>query len=434
LKFRISSFKWRPRLVVLPLTALVVLAGCGFGGGSSGSGPKVSAGSGPIHFAVLASFTGAFADIGAAMWEGAKAGEAAVNDSGGINGRKLVVDLVDTVGDPADAVPALNKEIITNHPIGAIGPTTSEIFGLQPILDRNKLPFMFEGGSTVFDTNKDPYLWRSNPSDGVLGVCMATWAIQHGYKTAAFTFSTAESVQTLGKVVEDAYKKLGGTITVSVPLTPQQPSYRSEILRVVQSKPQAVLMQTEAVSAGAYFNDFRELGGLNIPFIGSDITTGSDFIKAVTPDFMNKHVVSCVGSSQPGPGGDAFNKFYAKAFTHQPLGSANYAYDGTVDLALAIAKSDSANSSAINTAIRQLSNPPGTECVNYADCLKLVKDGKDATYRGASGPLQYDKYQNVFGPFDVVQAQADGTLKTLVTYSADELTKAAGGTAPPLKP
>jgi hypothetical protein len=105
-----------------------------------------------------------------------------------------------------------------------------------------------------------------------------------------------------------------------------------------------------------------------------------------------------------------------------------------VDLALAIAKSDSANAADINTAIRKLSDPPGTECVNYADCVKLIKDGKDANYRGASGPLQYDKYQNVFGPFDVVQAQADGNLKTLVTYSADDLTKAAGGTAPPLKP
>jgi len=40
----------------------------------------------------------------------------------------------------------------------------------------------------------------------------------------------------------------------------------------------------------------------------------------------------------------------------------------------------------------------------------------------------------VFGPFDVVQAQADGTLKALVTYSADDLTKAHNGTAPALKP
>ena len=165
-------------------------------------------------------YSGTFSALGQAMWEGSKAAEAAVNASGGIMGRKLVMDLVDTIGDPADAVPAVDKEIISNHPAGVIGPQGNEIGATQPIFDKNQIPFMFQGGSTIYDNNTDPYLWRSNPSDSQLGVAMAAWALKQGYKNCAFTFSTANSVQTLGKVVEDAFTKNGGKIAADVPLDP----------------------------------------------------------------------------------------------------------------------------------------------------------------------------------------------------------------------
>jgi branched-chain amino acid transport system substrate-binding protein len=395
---------------------LVAATACLSGGSSSSSG-----GGGPMHFAVLASFTGNFSDVGQAMWEGAKAGAAAVNASGGILGRKVVVDLVDTVGDPADAVPALNKELATNKPVGAIGPTTSEIFGLQQILDRNHLPFMFEGGCTCFDNNKDKYLWRSNPSDSQLGVAMAAWALKQGYKSGVLTFSTEQSAQTLKGIVKDTFTKNGGKILAEVNLTPAQSSYRSEILQVVNTHPDVVFVQTEPTSAGAYLSDFRQLDNLSIPFVGTDLTAGGDFIKAITPAVAHDHFVSAVGSSAPGGGADAFNKFYAQTWHHPALASANYAYDGVVDLALAMDKAGSTDPNAILTAIPQVSNPPGTKVVNYATGQTDIKAGTKINYEGASGPTDYNSVHNVYGPFDMVQSDPSGNLTTLITFTAAQL-------------
>jgi branched-chain amino acid transport system substrate-binding protein len=405
------------------LGALLVGATACLSGGSSSS----SSGGGPLHFAVLASYTGNFSDVGQAMWEGAKAGAAAVNASGGIMGRKLVVDLVDTVGDPADAVPALNKELVANKPVGAIGPTTSEIFGLQPILDRNHLPYMFEGGCTCFDNNKDKYLWRNNPSDSQLGVAMAAWALKQGYKSGAVTFSTEQSAQTLKGIVKDSFTKNGGKIVAEVNLTPAQSSYRSEILQVVNAHPDVVFVQTEPTSAGAYLSDFKQLDNLSIPFVGSDLTAGSDFIKAITPAVAHDHFVSAVGSSAPGGGADAFNKFYAQTWHHQPLASANYAYDGVVDLALAMDKAGSTDPSQILSAIPAVSNPPGTQVVSYATGLADINAGKKIKYQGASGPMTFNQFHNVFGPFDIVQSDPSGNLTTLITFNAEQLQRVTTG-------
>lgn len=403
-------------------TVLAGTAACG--GGSSGGGNTNSS---PIHIAMVGPYTGTFSVLGQAMWEGSRAGVAAVNASGGILGRKVILDLVDTVGDPADAVPAVDKELLTNHPVGVIGPLGNAIAALEPIFDREKIPFMAEVGSTIYDRSTDPYLWRSNPSDSQLGVAMAAWALKEGYKRCAFTFSTANTVQTLAKVVEDAFTKNGGAIVAEVPLTPLQPSYRSEILHVVNARPDCVFLQTEPGSAGAYFNDFRQLGFLSAPFIGSDITAGSDFIKAITPAFAHAHLVSAVGSSVPGPGGDAFNKFYAQLYTHQPLGGANYAYDGILSLALAIDQAGSTSGPAIVAAIPKTSSAKGKVVTTYAEGISMIKQGVQIAYRGASGPLEYNQYHNVYGPFDIVQAQTDGSVKTIYTLSAAQLQRVSNG-------
>ena len=163
-------------LAALAGLGTIALAACA----SSGSGGNGGSSGGPIHVTVLGSDTGAYAEIGQAMWNGAVAGAAMVNASGGIMGRQLVLDKVDTHGDPADAVPALQQEMAKNHPVGIIGPTTLEIFGVKPVIDQNKIPDMFNGGSTAFDNNKDPYIWRINPSDSQLALALALYALQKG--------------------------------------------------------------------------------------------------------------------------------------------------------------------------------------------------------------------------------------------------------------
>lgn len=376
---------------------------------------------GEIHFADVHPFTGNYAGVGTASIEGANAAAAAINDAGGLLGKKLIIDQVDTVGDPADAVPALNKELSSNQPVGVIGPGGLEVGAVQPILDRSNIPFMLQAGNTAFDQVSDPLLWRANPSDSQLGVAMALYASKKGYKKAALVFSTIESAQTLKEPITKVFTNQGGTIAADVNLSPGQSSYRSEALNIKNAAPDVIFTQMEPSTAAPFFQNLQELGALNIPMVGSDITAGSDFIDAVTPEAAHQVLVSATGADVSGAAADTFKKYYGQLYTHQPLSDANYGYDAAIVLALAIVKAGTTDGAQVAAAIPQVSSPPGTTVATFADGVAALKAGTKINYDGASGPMDYNDQHNVFGPFDIVQADTSGKMVTIQTLSATDL-------------
>jgi ABC-type branched-subunit amino acid transport system substrate-binding protein len=401
-------------LAALASLGTIVLAACA----SSGSGQNGGSGGGPIHLTVLGSDTGAYAEIGQAMWNGAVAGAAMVNASGGIMGRHLILDKVDTKGDPADAVPSLQQELAKNHPVGIIGPTTLEIFGVKPVIDQNKIPDMFNGGSTVFDTNKDPYIWRINPSDSQLALALALYARQKGYTKAAILFTTEASQQELEPFLKNDFTKLGGTLTTVVNVTPGQSSYNSEIVKLLGTHPQVILGQLDPPTAATFFSGLKGLNGTKLPFIGTDVTAGSDWITAVGAATAHAEVTSVEGGTPTTGAGPIFNAEYQKLFHNAPLAGANYAYDGVVDMALAIDAAKGTSTADIQRGLPMVSNPPGKMVDTYAAGLAALKKSQKINYNGASGPMDYDKYHNVSGPWNVVKAGPSGTLQMVETISA----------------
>lgn len=401
-------------LAALAGLGALALAACGSSGGGQGNGQ----GGSPIHITVLGSDTGAYAEIGQAMWNGAVAGAAEVNAAGGIMGRHLVLDKVDTKGDPADAVPSLQQELAKNHPVGIIGPTTLEIFGVKPVIDQNKIPDMFNGGSTAFDKNKDPYIWRINPSDSQLALALALYARQKGYTKAAILFTTEASQQELEPFLKNDFTKLGGSLTTVVNVTPGQNSYNSEIVKLLGSHPQVILGQLDPPTAATFFSSLKGLNGTKLPFIGTDVTAGSDWIKAVSAGTAHAEVTSVEGGTPTTGAGPIFNAKYQGLFHSAPLAGANYAYDGVIDMALAIDAVKGTTSADINRGLPKVSNPPGTMVDTYAAGLALLKKGKKINYDGASGPMDYDMYHNVSGPWDVVKASSSGAPQLITTISA----------------
>jgi branched-chain amino acid transport system substrate-binding protein len=390
-----------------------------------------SAPSGPITFGDLHPFTGQYASVGAHSYAGAKAAAACINAAGGILGQQLNIATADTVGDPADAVPALNKLLSVDNAVAIIGPGGLEIGGVQPILDSHKIPFMFEGGLSAMDNNTDPYLWRDTPSDSQEGVAMALYALNKGYKTAALVFSTIQSAQDFKQPVQAAYAKQGGTIVADVNLTPGSTSYRSEALKVVNAKPDVIFTQMEPGTAGAFFSSMKALDNLAIPFIASDTSVGSDWISAIGGAVAQQHLVGVEGSAAPGPGGAAFTQCYAQGNgAGQPVANSPYAYDGVVVMALAMDMAGTTDSAAVIADLAKVStpDPSATTVTSYADGLAALKAGKRINYDGAGTPMDFDQYHNVFGPFDVVQWSTSAQqFQVLTTVSASDLEKASGG-------
>jgi branched-chain amino acid transport system substrate-binding protein len=355
--------------------------------------------------------------------EGAKAAAGIINGAGGILGHKLVLDQSDTAGDAADAVPALNQELAANKPVALDGPITLEIHAVQPIFDRAKVVDGWQGGDPHFDTNTDPWLWRCNASDSELGVAMALEAWNKGYKTAAFFGSSDPATQDLAPVISKAFTTLGGQFLGSVFVVAAQSSYSSEVEKIVQLHPQVIFTSTEPVTAAVAMTEFAELDNLSIPFVGDDQSTGSDWIKAVGPTVAQKHVIGIQGSNALTAAGAGFTAAYTKALGHAPLFGSAYSYDCVIDFALAMTKAGSTDPTVWVHDLDAVSNPPGIEVSDYATAVADIKAGKKINYQGASGPMDFNKYHNVTGAWDVDPANGDaaGDTTTVTTITADQI-------------
>src|SRR4029077_9685242 len=408
------------RLLSSSVAVALLLAACGTSTTTtSGKQPT-----GPVEMGVLSCFTGSLASLGNAMLQGSQLAQKAINDAGGILGKQLVLAHADTQCDEADSVPAVRKLLSDSNVVGIIGPETQEINAVAPIVSAAKIPTQFQGGSTAFDHNANPYLWRDSPSDSQLGVAMALYAYQKGYRSAGLLFYSDIAAQTFADPITATWAKLGGTIAVRITdLDPGQTSYRTQVQKVIDAKPDVIFTQTDAPTAAVLFKNFKELDNLAIPFVGTDVTGGDDYLKAITHPVAHDHLISVYGTSVSGAATDEFNRIFALLFPgpDQPQAHANYAYDAVISQALAVDKANSINAPDITGAMMAVTNPPGTACYTYKTCLDLIKAGTKINYEGASGDLNYNKYNNVFGPYAAFQETLAGQQQSVQVMTAAQL-------------
>src|ERR1700726_1604939 len=405
------------------VAATLLLAACG--GATSPSGGKQP--TRPVSLGVLSCFTASRASLGNAMLQGSQLAQKAINDAGGILGKQLMLQHADTQCDEADGVTAVRKLVANSERVGIIGPETQDINAVAPIVSAAKVPTQFQGGSTAFDHNANPYLWRDSPSDSQLGVAMALYAYQKGYRSAGLLFYSDIAAQTFADPITATWAKLGGTIAVRITdLAPGQTSYRTQVQKVIAAKPDVIFTQTDAPTAAVLFKNFQELDNLAIPFVGTDVTGGDDYLKAITYPVANAHLISVYGTSVSGAATDEFNRIFALLFPgpNQPQANANYAYDAVISQALAVVKANSINGPDINSAMTAVANPPGTACYTYKTCVDLVKAGTKINYEGASGDLNFNKYNNVFGPYAAFQETLAGQQQSVQTMTAAQLAAA----------
>jgi neutral amino acid transport system substrate-binding protein len=408
------------RLLVGSVAAAFALAACG-----TTTTSKLP--TGPVTMGVLSCFTGSLASLGAAMLQGSQVAMKAINDAGGILSQTLTITHADTQCDEADAKPAVGQLLSGSNVVGIIGPETQEINAVAPIVTSSKVTTQFQGGSTLFDKNANQFLWRDSPSDSQLGVAMALYAYNKGYRKADLIFYSDIAAQTFPPPITNTFKKLGGTVVNSYTIAPGQTSYQTTVQKVITDSPDVIFTQTDAPTAAVLFRNFKSLDNLAIPFVGTDVTGGSDYLKAITNQSAHDHLISVYGTSVSGAATDEFNRLFALVVpgaNQQPLANANYAYDAVISQALAVDQAKSISGTDINNAMMQVTNPPGTQCYTYAACLALIKAGTKINYDGASGPLDYNSFHNVFGPYAAFQQSVAGQQVQVQLLSAADLAKA----------
>jgi branched-chain amino acid transport system substrate-binding protein len=210
------------------------------------------------------------------------------------------------------------------------------------------------------------------------------------------------------KEFSSAYKAIGGEIVSVTPYNEKQPSYQAEVTAALAGNPDGLYLISYPVDGATIARQWISQGGVP-KFLLNDGMNSPEFIKSVGPEHLNDAYGTSSGTN-PTPSTEYFTKNY-KAFSGiEPSNpAADRAYDAAAIVGLAIAKAGKAESAAIKASIPQVLDPNG-EVIHagkegFAKALQLIKEGKPIKYEGVIGPVSFDQYGDIAGPFRLWRIQ-----------------------------
>jgi branched-chain amino acid transport system substrate-binding protein len=424
-----------PIYLAFATSATLALAAC-----ASGSGGN-STPSGPVGIVQVGAYTGdqAFEAQFAASIDYPSL--YAVNHAGGILGRQVSLIQVDTRSDPADALAAMGKTLATSGNIAAIlGPDSTSAATLVPLLNQHHLPMMIAAGEAAYDRSSYGYLWRDVPPDPANGEAIALWAKRQGYASVATVFGTDTGSQGDLPGVVAGVKAVGIKLADQENLTPDQPSYRSAVERLLAAKPAAIITESDGPTAATFFGELRQLGSL-VPIIGTSGTPSTSYFTPMrgaigSANFDRYFRAVVVGNPVTNPAVAAFNASVlavqsklAKPVTQWENNSfSESGYDAMITLALAMDAAHSTDGTVYNKYITQVTAPgPGKQVVyTYAAGKAALAAGHKIQYIGASGPLLFNQYHNSFGSQAVEEFPANAPAVVVGTITQAQV-QALGG-------
>jgi ABC-type branched-subunit amino acid transport system substrate-binding protein len=417
------------------------LAACGSSGGSASSGSSSGTGSGKLTIADVAPFSGADAALGPTYLASCYGATATINKAGGVLGHTLTCKSVDTRGEPADAVPAVNQMFAATPSLAlVIGCTSDEAASVVPIINSHKMAMFCMTGQSEFDHVHFPYFYRLVPPDLEESYAMVAIAQELHYKRIALAFGNDIGSQTFIQPAMAALKKAGLTLTTNQTLDLSATTFRTEAEAIIQSHPDAIMTEALGSADPTLFSEIKQLNrGKMIPIIGTSAAISPAFFKSAAAavgastfasDFHADNLV--VESNGP-----AFNAFKTALLSQQgkvPGATGDFTtylsapggvhlYDGINLAALAMIMAKSTSPSVYGPDIIKIGDgvPGATVCYSFASCASTLKAGKSIRYEGPGGPTSFDSYHDSTGIFQVDTYSPSGTVNVVGNLTAAQL-------------
>jgi ABC-type branched-subunit amino acid transport system substrate-binding protein len=441
---RTAVSRVRARRIAAVLMTAVLAAGLS-ACASSSSGSSGATGS-TLTIADVAPFSGPDAALGPTYLASCYGATTAINNAGGVLGHKLACKSVDTRGDPADAVPAVNQMFATTSSLAlVIGCTSDEAASVVPIINAHKMAMFCMTGQSEFDHVHYPYFYRLVPPDLEESYAMVAIAEELHYKRIALAFGNDIGSQTFIQPAISALKTAGITLTTNQTLDLTATTFRTEAEAIIQSHPDAIMTEALGSTDPTLFSEIKQLnGGTMIPIIGTSAAISPPFFKAAAAavgastfasDFRADNLVT----ESSGPAYQAFSKALLAQQGKVPGATGDFTtylsapggvhlYDGINLAALAMIMSKSTSPSAYEPDILKIGDGvPGAEVVySFAQGAAALKAGKAIRYEGPGGPTSFDSYHDSTGIFQIDTYSASGAVNVVGNLTAAQLRALSG--------
>lgn len=367
---------------------------------------------------------------------GAKSVEMAfrdLNDAGGVlDGCKLVTDTRDSQSQGNVAVdqatqlvnikkvPVVIGGIISSVSIPILTSVTAPA-GVVQVSPASSSPTLTQ---LARDGKSGGYFFRTITSDALQGTAAAKYAIDQGLKKLAIIHVNNDFGVNMVREFSSAFEKLGGTITSTTPYNEKQASYSAEASAAMAGEPEALYLVSYPVDGATIARAWISQGGPQT-FLLNDGMNSTDFIESVGAKFLDNAFGTSSGTT-PTKSTEYFYGAY-KDFSggiEPSAPAADRSYDAGAIVGLAIAKAGSAEADAIKAAIPQVVAADGEPIFagkdEFAKALELIKAGKPIKYEGVIGPVGFDEYGDITGPFRLWRISS-GEVTTVGEMSAKDV-------------
>ncbi len=385
------------------------------------------------------SLTGAYGAHGVPISRAAQLGVEQVNEARAALGVgcDLVYDVRDSNTQASLAVDAARKLIDLEGVTALVGPISSGI--TAPLLssvtvEKDVLVVATASTSSTFTQmakrgETKGLFFRTLSSDSLQAVAAAMMAYQAGFRKPAIIYFNNDWGKNNQAGFIDAFKALGGEIGNSVAFNPDQPSYRSEITKTLEDNPDSLYMLSNTQDGVKHFRDWIRFDGPQ-NFIMPQGMNDSAFVDTVGEELLKNAWFISPGT----PANSSLEKMesdFQVRWDATPKGPGrNSGYDAGVLIGLAMVTADmrglDTSGPTLAKIVREITGPDGEEHYGGVDglkaAIKAIESGKNIWYVGATGPIDFDPYGDVAGPFVMMKIK-DGDYVEVGGISLEEVSQ-----------
>ena len=216
-------------------------------------------------FGLAMPLSGSQALYGADQVKAAQWAVDAINEKGGINGKKLEMITLDTQADPQVGINAINRLVSVEKVPVFITAWSSVVRAVAPIANDNKVVELSIGANSPDIAKLGDYVYTTFPLADVDVSALARYSFSKlGKKKAAVLYINNDTGIVASQVYKDTFSKAGGEIVAYEAYDPKATDFTGALLKVRAAQPDIIHLHGLIADMPQVAAQMRQLG-LNQP-------------------------------------------------------------------------------------------------------------------------------------------------------------------------
>ena len=338
-----------------------------------------------IEIGYFGDLTGPTFNFGQSAINGVLMAASEVNQSGGINGRKIDIVIEDDKGSPEEAARLTAKLIDQDKVIAIIaGGTSGNSRAAAPKAQASHIPLISPSSTDPAVTQTGNFIFRACFVDTFQGEVMASFAVNtlKAKKAAILTDFNSPYSKGLTDYFKLSFGRLGGMIVSEQTYTQGDADFKGQLSTIRSAEPDVIYIPGYYGEVALIVKQARMIG-LTQPLLGGDGWDAPELWQLGGDALNGAYISTHYSADNPSPEIQQFVEFYKQRYSNLlPDAHAALAYDAARLLFAAIARTGS------------------TEGDKLREALAETKD-----FNGVTGVISMDANRNAVKPAVVLKLE-----------------------------